>query len=1238
MRDRIQNAQAALLSSGSNFTLSAPFDGIDHARAEADAAPHRLLLAGGGALAAFALFIVLAAGALRADQRADSERLRMAGARNGQCALFVIAESAWLCGVAVIAGACVAVVAAVVLAHAAGVPAGGVLTHSLLTPAGLVGVLAGWVAATALLSLALVGAGARAADLAAVAAAAALTIAMIIPTGSGDQLPVLLAPLACVVAGVVIYRLVASALRGGERVARRGPVLARLAFVGLARAPASPSLAIAFVAVSVGLGGFALAYRATLLRGTADQAANVVPLDATVSPAADFATPLQLASLARWRSLSRGQVLPVRDTEATYASGGGTVTVPALGVPAAGLPLIHGWRSGDGSAPLGTLASRLAPRGPTRTPGPRVVPGARSLSVRAVSPGLGVAVTADLRAPSGSVTHVPLGSASGRSSELDAPDASGRLGAAGARTRRADRARGHHRPPERRGSSAPTQTVTTVGLGPVRFLSADGRPVGNAKLGGWRGVGAAVARPRPGSAAADVRFTESGQPGILRPVAPSDTHPVAVLVDGHTASAAATGGRLALTVDGQSVNARVVGVLRRFPTVPASAAGFLVADEATLAGALDAQMPGQGAADDLWISSGDLAPLRAALRAAPLSRLNRSFRADIEHRLRVAPIARGVLGTLLAAAALAIALAVVGLLVTLLGATRDERVQRDLMVQGVGPRGLRRELRLRLLLAGVLGTRGRVGSGGAADAAGGGERPRRRHGRGSAAGVGDGCPLGPAGGLGAGGDRGPRGDELGGLAVTDPAATTEPVVKLREVFCVHRTNEGDAAALQGTNLDLGEGELLCVLGPSGAGKSTLLRVIAGIQEPSAGVVQVLGRDIGREPGRRRASLRHERIGFLGQHADSALPPDLTARRAVELPLALRGRAPEIRRERVSELLHAAGLADRAEALPAELSGGERQRVALCAALAHRPSLLLADEPTGELDDESAEAVRRLIADLARRHGTSVVLVSHDAATAEIADRSVRIRDGRVVEDRRNGESALVVGRGGWLRLPAELLEQAGIGERARAEVLNGGVMLTGVGGAAAPARADAGGPPADAATPSDHWSPTRVAAPRSRPRSRPRGRAPGRARRAQRELRGGADDGRQRPLGRRQDDAAADDRRPRQGRRRRAADRRCRAGRVRRRAASGAAARADRLPPPGAHARGIPQRRGERGPGAAAARLRPGRGGRARGGRAEPRGAGRPSAPARVPAVGGRGPAGRAGPGAGQRPRAADRR
>ena len=109
---------------------------------------------------------------------------------------------------------------------------------------------------------------------------------------------------------------------------------------------------------------------------------------------------------------------------------------------------------------------------------------------------------------------------------------------------------------------------------------------------------------------------------------------------------------------------------------------------------------------------------------------------------------------------------------------------------------------------------------------------------------------------------------------------SEVVVELRDVFCVHRTNEGDAAALQGANLELGRGEVLCVLGPSGAGKSTLLRVIAGIQPPSAGVVRVLGDDIGRMPVRSRSRLRHELLGFLGQHTETALSPDLPMRDAV----------------------------------------------------------------------------------------------------------------------------------------------------------------------------------------------------------------------------------------------------------------------------------------------------------------------------------------------------------------------
>jgi ABC-type lipoprotein export system ATPase subunit len=298
---------------------------------------------------------------------------------------------------------------------------------------------------------------------------------------------------------------------------------------------------------------------------------------------------------------------------------------------------------------------------------------------------------------------------------------------------------------------------------------------------------------------------------------------------------------------------------------------------------------------------------------------------------------------------------------------------------------------------------------------------------------------------------------------------SEAVVELRDVFCVHRTNEGDAAALAGTNLQLGRGEVLCVLGPSGAGKSTLLRVAAGLQQPSAGVVRVLGRDIGRMPARSRSRLQHELMGFLGQHTDTALSPDLRMRDGVALPLALRGTPRRERGRRIDELLEAAGLADRADAWPAELSGGERQRFALCAALAHRPALLFADEPTGELDDASADAIRALIAGLARTNGTSVILVTHDPATAELADRTLRIRDGRIVGDRRGEEDALVIERG-WLRLPPDLLAQAGIGPRARVHRVPGGVVVTrapGDSGPAAPAAAET--PPSP-----ERWAAVRV--------------------------------------------------------------------------------------------------------------------------------------------------------------------
>lgn len=704
MEGRLARAQAGLVAAGTQFSLAAPFTGLDEARGQASAAPRRLLLAGGAAIAVLALFILLAGSDLRRDQLAELERLRNAGARTGQGVLFVVAESGWMCAVALGAGAGLGIVAAALLAHVAGEPVGGVLTHSVITLAGAVALVGGWLAATSLTSLSVLARSNRIVDVLAIAAVSALGLGLILNTGGNDTLAVLVAPLCCLAAGVLTYRAAAGLLRAAERLARRGPVLVRLALVGLARAPALPSLAIAFVAVSIGLGGFALAYRATLLRGVADQAAGQVPLDAIVSPGQDFRTPLELAPLARWRALASGTVWTVRRTDANYSSGGGTVTVPALGIPGGALPLIHGWRTSDGSAPLTLLARRLRPPGPVRLPGPLLPTGARWLSLRSASPALDVAVSADLRDPQGAIRQVALGTAGARAAVLRARLPPGRWELEAFEL---DEPTGlaitdGHQNGENPGAA--TQFLARVALGPVQALAGDGRPLMTTDVGGWRAVGAAapVRRQSRGTVAV-LSFATSGMPGLLRPAQPSDTRPVPVLADPQTVAASGPEGRLALTVDGLPVVARVVGTLRRFPTLAAGAGGFVIADEATLSSALDAQLPGQGRADELWISTAHSARLRAALRRRPLLQLSSSFRADVAHRLRTAPVATGVLGTAIAAAVLSAALSVLGLLTALLGGARDERIERDLEGQGIGPRSLRAEVRMRLMLASVLG-------------------------------------------------------------------------------------------------------------------------------------------------------------------------------------------------------------------------------------------------------------------------------------------------------------------------------------------------------------------------------------------------------------------------------------------------------------------------------------------------------------------------------------------------------
>ncbi|MDX6629616.1 MAG: peptide/nickel transport system ATP-binding protein ddpF [Gaiellales bacterium] len=269
-------------------------------------------------------------------------------------------------------------------------------------------------------------------------------------------------------------------------------------------------------------------------------------------------------------------------------------------------------------------------------------------------------------------------------------------------------------------------------------------------------------------------------------------------------------------------------------------------------------------------------------------------------------------------------------------------------------------------------------------------------------------------------------------------------LELRDVFRIHADSATGAVALQGMTLSVARGERCVVLGPSGSGKSSLLRIAAGFDRPSAGIARTLGVDVMRLGPRRAAAFRSQRLGFLDQHYARALSPALSCADNVALPLALGGVSRHERRLRALALLDGVGLAERADDLPEVLSGGEQQRVAACAALANAPELLLADEPAGELDARTARTVYGLLGELVARTGTTLVMVSHDEAASELADRVVEVRDGRISgELLRGGSQRLVVGRGGWVRLPESARDQAGIGGRASGRSGEREVLLSG---------------------------------------------------------------------------------------------------------------------------------------------------------------------------------------------------
>jgi ABC-type lipoprotein export system ATPase subunit len=279
----------------------------------------------------------------------------------------------------------------------------------------------------------------------------------------------------------------------------------------------------------------------------------------------------------------------------------------------------------------------------------------------------------------------------------------------------------------------------------------------------------------------------------------------------------------------------------------------------------------------------------------------------------------------------------------------------------------------------------------------------------------------------------------------EAASASAPYTILCEnVVKIYKVADLEVVALQGLDLLVEPGDLIAIVGASGSGKSTLQNILGGVDLPTAGRVEVAGHDLINLSERRRTLYRRRVVGFVWQQTSRNLLPYLTAAENIELPMTLEGVTRGRRRERVRELLELVGLADRAAHRPDALSGGEQQRVAVAIALANEPSVLLADEPTGELDSENANQLFETLRAVNRELGVTVVVFTHDPLVSEQVRRTIGIRDGRTATEtlRRRGrgpageeyevaEEVAVLDRAGRLQLPSEYVSALALERRVR---------------------------------------------------------------------------------------------------------------------------------------------------------------------------------------------------------------
>lgn len=283
-------------------------------------------------------------------------------------------------------------------------------------------------------------------------------------------------------------------------------------------------------------------------------------------------------------------------------------------------------------------------------------------------------------------------------------------------------------------------------------------------------------------------------------------------------------------------------------------------------------------------------------------------------------------------------------------------------------------------------------------------------------------------------------------------ADEAPYIHCEDLFKIYKSEELEVVALRGLDLRVQTGEMMAIVGASGSGKSTLLNILAGLDQPSAGRVTVGSRDLLTATDEDLVDYRRSEVGFVWQQTGRNLIPYLTAIQNIEVPLILEGRSLKLARERAGFLLNSVGLAEKRDRKPTELSGGEQQRVAIGVALANDPPLLLADEPTGELDSATADEVFQVFRHLNSDTGVTIVVVTHDREITARVDRVVAMRDGRTSTElvrhvqfaRGAGETIeefAVVDHSGRLQIPREYLDQLGIERRARVDYVDGHVEV-----------------------------------------------------------------------------------------------------------------------------------------------------------------------------------------------------